>query len=130
MTGFCATDNVPRHTLYKQKTKNKQQKPKTDIKHREIYIAVLAHLNQKAGTAYKAENQETQALIDSRLKEGYTFADFVKVIDRKTAEWQNTEYAQYLRPRTLFGDKFESYLNAPAKPSEKEKKPDILDGIL
>ena len=128
--GFCATDNVPRYTLYKQKTKIKQQKPKTDTKHREIYIAILAHLNQKAGTAYKADNPETQALIDSRLKEGYTFADFVKVIDRKTAEWQNTEYAQYLRPRTLFGDKFESYLNAPAKPSEKEKKPDILDGIL
>lgn len=127
--GFCATDNVPRHTLYKQKTNTKQQKPKTDTKHREIYIAILAHLNQRAGTAYKADNSETQKLIDSRLKEGFTFADFVKVIDRKTAEWQNTAFAQYLRPRTLFGDKFESYLNAPMPP-EKEKKPDILDGIL
>lgn len=124
------TDNDSRDTYYKQKTKTKQQKSKTETKNREIYIAVIAYLNEKAGSAYKPENAQTQELIDQRLKEGYTLADFMKVIDRKTREWKNTEFAQYLRPVTLFGNKFESYLNAPVKPSEKEKAPDILDAIL
>ncbi len=30
---------------------------------------------------------------------------------KKYKEWDGTEYSKYLRPKTLFGDKFESYLN-------------------
>ena len=36
----------------------------------------------------------------------------MKVIDVKTAEWLNdSDMSKYLRPTTLFGAKFESYLN-------------------
>jgi len=125
-----AAESNSRDTYYKQKTKNKEQKSKTETKNREIYIAIIAYLNQQTGSNYNPDNAQTQELIESRLKEGYTPADFAKVIDRKTREWENTEFAQYLRPSTLFGDKFENYLNAPAKPSEKEKKPDMLDEIM
>ena len=38
---------------------------------------------------------------------------FNDVIDKKCDEWENTEYAKYLRPETLFGEKFESYVNQP-----------------
>jgi hypothetical protein len=33
------------------------------------------------------------------------------VIDNKVSEWKNTEMAKFIRPETLFGTKFESYLN-------------------
>ena len=37
------------------------------------------------------------------------------VVDKQCAEWLHNEYARFLRPETLFGEKFESYLNAPKK---------------
>ena len=39
------------------------------------------------------------------------FEDFCKVIDNKCSVWLDTERSIYLRPMTLFGNKFESYLN-------------------
>ena len=46
-----------------------------------------------------------------RLKEGYTIDDFKTVIDKKVSGWLGTEFEQYLTPQTLFGSKFEKYLN-------------------
>ena len=85
---------------------------KTDKK--DIYIAVLTRLNERAGTAYRASSKATQGHINARLSEGYTVEDFFTVIDKKCAEWRGTEMEKYLRPETLFGSKFENYLNAPA----------------
>ena len=74
-------------------------------------VSVVDYLNEKAGTHYRAGVSKTQALIKARAKEGFTEADFRTVIDKKCADWIGTEYEQYLRPQTLFGTKFESYLN-------------------
>ena len=41
-----------------------------------------------------------------------TLEDFKTVIDKKYDEWYGTNMQQYLRPETLFGTKFESYLNS------------------
>lgn len=74
---------------------------------------IVAHLNQRAGTHYKATTAITRKLIKARLKEGFTVDEFKMVIDKKCAEWlNNRDMAKYLRPETLFGPKFESYLNA------------------
>ena len=73
--------------------------------------AVVDYLNEKAGTHYRAGVAKTQSLIKARANEGFTEADFRTVIDKKCADWIGTEYEQYLRPQTLFGPKFESYLN-------------------
>ena len=54
--------------------------------------------------------------INARLKEGHTLEDFKAVIDKKTKQWLNDEkMSSYLRPMTLFGTKFESYLNEKVK---------------
>ena len=73
--------------------------------------AVVDYLNEKAGTHYRAGVAKTQSLIKARANEGFTEADFRTVVDKKCADWIGTEYEQYLRPQTLFGTKFESYLN-------------------
>ena len=74
-------------------------------------VAVVDYLNEKAGTHYRAGVAKTQSLIKARANEGFTEEDFRTVIDKKCADWIGTEYEQYLRPQTLFGTKFESYLN-------------------
>jgi len=79
---------------------------------------IIDYLNQKAGTHYRANTKNTQKHIIARLKEGFTVDDFKKVIDNKVKEWTNTDFAKYLRPETLFGVKFESYLNSAPRSIE------------
>ncbi len=88
----------------------------TDIKKdKDIYKSIVNYLNTKTGQNYRANSKATQQHINARLKEGYTINDFKTVIDKKTAQWKGSDFEQYLRPSTLFGSKFENYLNAPAK---------------
>lgn len=76
-----------------------------------IYSSIVEYLNEKANTKYKRTSKKTISLIDARTKEGFTEEDFKKVIDIKTKEWLNTDMEKFLRPETLFGTKFEGYLN-------------------
>ena len=74
---------------------------------------IIQHLNERTGSHYKPTTNKTKELIQARMNEGFTVEDFKTVIDKKCVEWMNTEWQEYLRPVTLFGTKFESYLNAP-----------------
>lgn len=99
--------------------------PKEIKKEKNIYIVeqVVSHLNEKAGTNYKSKTKDTQKKINARLNEGYTLDDFIVVIDKKCSEWLNdVKMQQYLRPETLFGTKFESYLNQPVKQQNQDRK--------
>ena len=80
-----------------------------------IYSLVIDYLNIKANTSYRTTTKNTQTLIKSRMNEGFTVEDFKKVIDSKSNEWLNTDFEKYLRPATLFGGKFENYLNEANK---------------
>lgn len=85
----------------------------------EVYKHIVDYLNAKAGTQYKASCKDTRAKIDARLAENFTVTDFETVIDKKCEEWRGTEWEKFLRPLTLFGPKFESYLNAKIISSNK-----------
>lgn len=99
----------------KDKNKNNNNSIKKEYKEslqeNDFAVDVVDYLNEKAGTHYRAGVAKTQSLIKARANEGFTEADFRTVIDKKCADWIGTEYEQYLRPQTLFGTKFESYLN-------------------
>ena len=77
-----------------------------------IYGEVVDYLNRKANTNYKSSSRDTQKHINARVTEGFTVDDFKTVIDKQCAKWIGTEWEQYLRPKTLFGTKFEDYLNS------------------
>lgn len=80
------------------------------------YKEIVDYLNNTAGTNYRASSKKTQQLIKARINEGYTIEDFRIVIEKKTREWINdNKMKAYLRPETLFGTKFEGYLNQPVK---------------
>ena len=83
-------------------------------KHKELWIPI-AYLNQVANKRYKFVDK-TKRLLLARFKEGYTLEDFKQVIDIKTVEWKDSpEFSKYLRPETLFGSKFDGYLNQKPK---------------
>ena len=74
-------------------------------------IYIVEHLNLICKTKYKSTTPKTQTLIKARLGEGFTVDDFKTVIDKKYTSWNDTNMDKYLRPETLFGTKFEGYLN-------------------
>lgn len=77
-----------------------------------IYKEVIDYLNAKAGTKYKPSSAVNKRLIDARIKDGYFLDDFKTVIQNKCATWlHDSKMSKYLRPQTLFGTKFEGYLN-------------------
>ena len=80
-----------------------------------IYSLVIDYLNSKANTKFRASTKNTQSYINARVREGYKLEDFIIVIDTKCSNWLGTEWERYLRPATLFGTKFENYLNEANK---------------
>ena len=94
-----------------------------------LYKKVINYLNEKLGTKYKPSSAINKRLIDARAKEGYSLDDFKQVIDNKCATWaHDPKMSKYLRPQTLFGTKFESYLNekAPSIPQHTDFKKAML----
>ena len=76
------------------------------------YRDIVLYLNEKSGKNFRYSSRKTQDLIKARLNEGFSIDDFKTVIDKKCAEWKgDPKMDQYLRPETLFGTKFEAYLN-------------------
>ncbi|ABY44628.1 conserved phage C-terminal domain-containing protein [Bacillus mycoides] len=77
---------------------------------KEYIVEIVNYLNDVCGSSYRLTSKKTQTLIKTRLVEGFTVDNFKTVIDTKAKEWLRTEQAKYLRPETLFGTKFEGYL--------------------
>ena len=73
---------------------------------------VVDYLNQRTGRCFRPTTKATAKHISARIAEGYRIEDFKRVIDVKSAQWESDpNMSRYLRPETLFGPKFESYLN-------------------
>lgn len=111
------------------------------------YKKILDYLNEKTGKHYR-NVPANQDLIRARWKtDGYRFDDFKKVIDNKVAEWKGTGVTfsngklaeNYLQPSTLFGSKFDKYLNQTVNGTDNvpdeykclfDQQPDIEAGEL
>lgn len=107
------------NTKEKKGKKDMSNISKTYDKHMEnenINI-IINYLNNKLNSNYKSNTTKTRDLIIARFNNGYKVEDFKKVIDIKYKEWNKEpkkgqqDMRPYLRPSTLFGTKFEEYLN-------------------
>lgn len=95
------------------------------------YLDIVTWLNQAAQTAYKHTGQKTRKCIDARYNEGFTADDFREVIEYKAATWRSDEKMRgFLRPETLFGPKFESYLQAARSSTHANADTALNDAIL
>lgn len=79
------------------------------------YDEIVGHLNEVTGSSFRSKTEKTRRHIRARFADGFTKDDFFAVIDKKASEWGgDPKMSQYLRPETLFGSKFEGYLNQPS----------------
>lgn len=83
---------------------------------------IIEYLNIKSNSHYKYSTDKTQTLIKARIKDGFTLDDFKIVIDKKCEEWLGTDFEKFLRPETLFSNKFEGYLNQKITAKKKTLK--------
>jgi phage replication O-like protein O len=91
------------------------------------YVEIIDYLNLKTGKHFSASTSATRAVIHARAKEGFTPEQFRLVVDIKAPQWSgDPDMDKYLRPSTLFGAKFEAYLNE--NPACRKSNP--LDGKL
>jgi len=100
--------------------KSSSSSSSSSIKIKDIYSRVIEYLNLQTGKNFRVSNKKTQALIKARLNEEFTEQDFINVIDNKMNWLSDPKMVEFLRPETLFGTKFESYL-------QDNKKEDLMD---
>ncbi|WP_336877591.1 phage replisome organizer N-terminal domain-containing protein [Staphylococcus nepalensis] len=106
--------NATEEELEEEKNREEDKSPSLPYKN------IINHLNEQANKKYKHTTNKTQGLIKARFNEGFTEDDFLKVIDNMVTEWKGSEKMEmYLRPETLFGTKFESYLNKTVVTNKK-----------
>jgi uncharacterized phage protein (TIGR02220 family) len=109
-----------------KKPRQPQVKPKSNY---ELIAEIIDFLNECTGKSYKPTSKVAILNINARLKEGYTKDDFIKVISIKATKWLNTKFEDYLTPNTLFGNKFESYLNEKIN-TEKSKQDNAYEQVI
>jgi len=110
--GFKSTTNNP-------STKDSSTKINKNLLLEKSAFEIIEYLNLKTGKNFRSSTKITIRLIKARISEGFTVEDFKTVIDNMKYKWTGTKFQQYLVPTTLFGNKFETYLNQERKP-EKE----------
>ena len=98
-----------------QEDTNKNDNNEKNEKNNILVAEIISYLNEKTDKNFKSGVAKNRDLIKARINEGYVLEDFKKVIDNKVAEWNNTEMSKYLRPETLFSNKFDGYLNQVPK---------------
>lgn len=107
--------------------KAEEPKPKSIDKNKELIEHIIDYLNQQTNRSYTNKAKDAVRAINARISEGHRLEDFKKVIDIKTKQWMGTEFENYLRPITLFGTKFNSYINE--RPTETNNQSAIARTI-
>lgn len=93
------------------------QKPRQQIPFKEI----IDFFNETTGKSFKSTTSATKSLIKARFNEGFSLGDFKDVIQSKHNEWKcDPEMERYIRPQTIFGPKFEAYLQAAKETIQPE----------
>ena len=116
LTGNQQATNRQLTAIKNIRTKEGKNKEVKDIVEQEPdpipYREIIDYLNQKAGKSFKHSAAGNKKVIKARWNEGYKLDQFKRVIDIKCQDWVNDENMnQYLQPSTLFGNKFDQYLN-------------------
>jgi uncharacterized phage protein (TIGR02220 family) len=102
-------------------------KPDTSPSQKIPFKEIVTDFNQVMSTSFKPGTQETQRLIRARWNAGFRVDDFKTVHRHLRDEWgEDPKMCQYLRPPTVFGTKFESYLQAAKKKDQGSEEPQYI----
>jgi uncharacterized phage protein (TIGR02220 family) len=125
-TEVVVAEIITPEVVVEKKQRQPQVKPKTND---ELIKKIIEFLNECTGKSFKTNSKVAITNINARLKEGYVLDDFIKVISVKATKWINTKFEDYLTPNTLFGNKFESYLNENIN-VEKTKQENAYEQVI
>lgn len=119
---YCDIDNLKHINKMDNEIDTKTHKETSNIENinKEIYINIIDYLNKKSNKRFKYNTNKTIKCIRARINEGFDLEDFYKVIDTKVDQWLNTDMEMFIRPATLFSNKFEGYLNEKQFKNDKE----------
>ena len=112
-------DNINPQSKVKESKVNETKEDKDIVP----YSKIVDYLNSVLNSQYRSSTSKTRDLIKARWNEGFRLEDFKTVIDKKSAEWLDDKKMEvYLRPPTLFGPKFENYLNQLSDDSSEDEE--------
>jgi uncharacterized phage protein (TIGR02220 family) len=103
----------------KEKTKNKKKGRPPRIAPLPISERIIGYLNQLAETKLRPEAEGHRVHIQRRLNKGATVEQMLTVVRKQVADWKGTDMARHLVPETLFGGKFDKYLDRPEPSTAK-----------
>ena len=110
-----------------------KQKIYSGIKYDPTIDEVIRFLNTTCESygkrGFKIWGKKIRSLIRTKLKEGFTLEDFKKVIQVKTGWLNDKSMHKYYRPITLFGGKFEDYLNESSEPIQENNQDEFTEAI-
>ena len=108
VANVAVSDNVNVSDSVSVNDNKKKASPSDEI------ITILEDLNKrtKSKKGFSPLAQCNQNLIKARMSEGFTVENFITVNEKKVKQWlHDPEMSKYLRPATLYGNKFDGYLN-------------------
>lgn len=122
-------------TLTKQNTNTNKTKDSNSVPNESEaipYAGIIDYLNKATGKSFR--NVETnKKLIRARWHEGNRLDNFKKVIDIKVIDAGNPDSyfdGKYLQPSTLFGNKFDQYLNQPVTNKTQKTGGESYAGVV
>lgn len=114
--GVISNSLINNSSINNSNINNKENKDNVEQAQLLPFSEIIEFLNSKTGKKFKASAKATQRLIKARFNDGYTLDDFKHVITVKTEQWlDDKKMDKFLKPETLFGTKFEGYLNEKLK---------------
>ena len=142
--GFLTTDQVQENFCKVSKSRNwhksnyESRKKETNItvpifetpiQEFEPNIQVVEKIQSKVK---ESKVKKTKDLIGFRMKEGFKVVDFITVNEKKCKQWKDIpDFCSYLRPETLYSNKFEGYLNQIIKePTDKNNTALKVDNAI
>ena len=112
VNAYISTQSKEKESKEKNEEKNEENKiDSSNNSNKEAINEIVDYLNSKTGKKYRSSTDDTVSKIKARLNDKYTIEDFKKVIDTKVNNWTGTEQERFIQPSTLFGNKFDLYLN-------------------
>lgn len=108
VANVAVSDNVNVSDSVSVNDNKKKASPSDEI------MTILKDLNNriKSKKGFSPLAQCNQNLIKARMSEGFTVENFITVNEKKVKQWlHDPEMSKYLRPATLYGNKFDGYLN-------------------
>ena len=117
------TTEKPNDNLNSNVNANQKENASIGVDVWSLSRSVLGYLNSSTGSSFRLDDVDSVRLISDLSHKGYTEADMKSVIDKKVADWLgDPKVEQYLRPSTLFGPKFEQYLNQPSTAANEARQ--------